>query len=173
MLDPDPTTVNCKTRAYRIDAKKVGDLADFVLGRLGVGGAELAVTLVGSSRIRQLNREFRGIDKSTDVLSFPQQEWRAPLRAMARPTTRRKIDVLGDVVISLPDAERNARRIGQPLDREVGFLLVHGILHLCGHDHMVPADERRMRTEQRALMAALARGKSARWAKTVTKRRPA
>jgi probable rRNA maturation factor len=166
--DPANTTVVCRTRDYAVDRPKIRAVAELVLGRLGVGELDLTVSLVGSRAIRTLNRDFRGIDRATDVLSFPQLEWkkpvavRAPRRTSAArrsPSGRRNAPVvpspLGDVVISLPDAERNARKIGQPLAREVCFLLVHGILHLCGHDHMAPADERRMLAAQRRLMAAL------------------
>jgi probable rRNA maturation factor len=113
------------------------------------------------------------------VLSFPQHEFPKPLevlprarRAKARPGIP---DPLGDVVISLPEALANAEAIGHALDREVAFLLVHGILHLCGHDHMVPKDERRMLAAQRQLMGILARkagphGKPL-WTKCVRKKR--
>lgn len=60
--------------------------------------------------------------------------------------------MLGDLVISLEDAARNANDIGHSLDREAGFLIVHGILHLCGHDHMEPAEEELMTSMQRSLM---------------------
>jgi probable rRNA maturation factor len=79
---------------------------------------------------------------------------------------------LGDLVISLPNAEQNAKAIGQPLDREVCFLIVHGLLHLCGHDHEAPVEERRMLDAQRRLMASLAKTRGGPlWTKSVTKRR--
>ena len=156
------------TPAYQIDERKIERLATLILGPLGVAGYQLGVTLTGSAAIRKLNRRFRGIDKATDVLSFPQLDWPEPLRVRSarvretRSKRRRGGDagpppVLGDVIISLPEAERNAEAIGQRLDREVCFLLVHGILHLCGHDHMTKPEERHMLAAQRALMAYLAR----------------
>lgn len=126
---------------------------------LGVEGYEVAIEFVGQGRMRTINRTFRGHDKSTDVLSFPQQTWKTSLKSGTRRRTLRvKKGIpgispsLGDVIISLPDAKQNARSIGQGLDREVGFLLVHGVLHLCGHDHIKKTDERRMLSEQRRLM---------------------
>ncbi len=156
MDDPYPIQVQSRSRRHLVDVAKVAKVAALTLARLGVGDRELNVTFVASRAIRTLNREFRGKDKATDVLSFPQEEFAQPLKV--RPAAKRKTpaggppQALGDVVISLPEALRNARAIGQGLDREVAFLLVHGILHLCGHDHMTPAEERRMLREQRKLM---------------------
>lgn len=170
-------SISCSLRGYRIDERKLRTVAHTVLSRLGLADYELAVQLVGSARIRRLNKAHRGKDKATDVLSFPQEEFarpvrvRTPRRAAAKPRDAGPPRVLGDVVISLPDAEKNARRIGQELDREVCFLLVHGILHLGGHDHMRPADERRMLKEQRSLMTVLS-GRAPLWSKSVRRRAP-
>lgn len=125
------------------------------------------MSFVNSAEIRALNRDFRGKDKPTDVLSFPQETFSPPLlprrRRAARRAPRRAPSPLGDVIISLPEAAANARGIGQPLDREVAFLIVHGMLHLCGHDHEKRADERLMRSAQRTLMAALEAGSRPLW----------
>jgi probable rRNA maturation factor len=176
---PSTTSIVCESRGYAVSEAKVRTVAELVCASLGVAGQQLAVTFVDSRRIRKLNREFRGKDKATDVLSFPQQEWDEPARVRSSRARRGAAarhaappDVLGDVVISLPEAELNAKSIGQPLDREVCFLLVHGILHLCGHDHEEPADEKRMLAAQRALMNFLARqGERPLWTSSVRKRR--
>ena len=83
------------------------------------GEAVLSVLLCGDARMRGLNRAWRGKDRPTDVLSFPSGE----------------AGFLGDVVIDVPYAARQARRLGHPLAREVQVLLAHGLLHLLGHDH--------------------------------------
>jgi probable rRNA maturation factor len=80
---------------------------------------ELAVLFCGDSRMRTLNRRFRGKDKSTDVLSFPAGEG----------------TLLGDIVVSVPFAVRQARRRGSRTSREIERLLLHGYLHLLGYDH--------------------------------------
>lgn len=159
------TTANvvCTTRRFQINAPKIKAMAGLICARLGVDRYELAIRLVGSTTIRRLNRDFRQVDKATDVLSFPQLTWAAPapLRKASKGTASTvepstlPTDVLGDLVISLPDAAGNAKRIGQPLDRELGFLLVHGILHLCGYDHLNNRDEQQMRRVQRVLMRTL------------------
>lgn len=160
MDDTDSPSIICQLRGYQVNQAKLRNVARAILENLGLADFELSVRLVGSAGIRKLNRAHRGIDKATDVLSFPQEEWAKPVKVKSRRVAGAKKPVLppralGDVVISLPDAERNAKKIGQELDREVCFLLVHGILHLGGHDHMKKADERMMLKEQRALMARL------------------
>lgn len=158
-MEPPPTSVFVRTRAFDIDARRIRKLTQACLARLGVEDRELSVSFVNSAEIRALNRDYRGKDKPTDVLSFPQETFSPPLlprpRRAARRARRRAPSPLGDVVISLPEAAANARGIGQALDREVAFLIVHGVLHLCGHDHEKKADERVMLSAQRTLMAAL------------------
>jgi probable rRNA maturation factor len=89
--------------------------------------SSVTVCLVSDRRMRELNRRFRGIDRSTDVLSFPDDE-REP--ADGEPH-------LGDLVLSVPTAAEQARRAGHSLARELRILLLHGYLHLLGHDHEV------------------------------------
>lgn len=156
-MDPDTNTfVNCETELFSVNPKKIEDTANFICRSLGFENWELSISFVESEEIRRLNQEFRSIDKSTDVLSFPQQEWDEPVtleHPFKQPKTKTPIPfMLGDLVISLDDALANARDIGHELDRETGFLLVHGILHLCGHDHIDPEEEELMTSQQRQLM---------------------
>lgn len=123
------------------------------------------VKFVGKNLIKRLNLSYRGFNTPTDVLSFPQENFIPPLR-VKKKIAAREVQVinpkpLGDIVVCCEVAEKNARHIGHGLDREVVFLLVHAILHLCGHDHESKRDEARMLREQRALMAGLLRGKNA------------
>lgn len=164
---PEVTTVNSDINSYTVDFDKIRNVADQIRYHLGIPHYELAITFVDAEEIHVLNREYRGKDQSTDVLSFPQCEWDEPLRVGA--ATEKDIqddtppEILGDIVISLPDAEKNAQSIGQGLDREVAFLLVHGILHLCGHDHMHPDEEKTMLAEQDQLMKLLSAKTPAPW----------
>jgi probable rRNA maturation factor len=95
-----------------------------------VEGAGISVVLCGDSRMRRLNREWRGVDRTTDVLSFSSGAVRDRLPRRLPPGT-----FLGDLAISLPCAERQARRFGHGTGREVQILLTHGLLHLLGYDH--------------------------------------
>jgi len=92
------------------------------LEELGNPDGELSILFCGDAEIRGLNREFRGIDKATDVLSFPGGEGPGP-------------KTIGDIAISIPYARRQAKKIGNSNERELLFLLVHGVLHLLGYDH--------------------------------------
>jgi probable rRNA maturation factor len=108
--------------------------------------ASLSLTLIGDDAMRALNRGYRGKDKPTDVLSFPLDG-----NAAARSAER----LLGDVVISVDTARRQAAAYDAPLQRELYRLLIHGLLHLKGHDH-IRADERRaMEREERRLAGAI------------------
>lgn len=95
-------------------------------------GAEVSVTLVDDAEIRRLNRTYRGVDSSTDVLSFALQE-----KVPEEPEIKGGEGglLLGDIFISLETAERQATAYGHSLEREMGFLAVHGFLHLLGYDH--------------------------------------
>ena len=113
--------------------------------------AEVSVTLVDDGRIRELNREFRQIDRATDVLSFPLGEGGVydedPATGLAQ---------LGDAVLSLEHAVAQAAEYGHSVRREVGYLTVHSVLHLLGYDHVGdPAEAADMRAREEAVMAAL------------------
>lgn len=121
---------------------RIRRLSSFVLarvkGRAFERRAELSVVMTGDGEMRRLNKAFRGKDRTTDVLSFPLLEGK-------RLVVGGKGDLpLGDVVVSLPQAARQARTRGVPTRDEVDLLLVHGILHLLGYDHGTKADEKRM-----------------------------
>ncbi len=150
------------TRKYLIDADKIELLTKHICQGLGVADMELSWDFVDDEEMQTLNRQYREKDRSTDVLSFPQLEWDEPLSfSIPEEEEEEEFDLdgppemLGDVIISPNVALHNARNIGHDLDREVCFLLVHGILHLCGHDHMNPEDEAVMLKEQQAIMKYL------------------
>jgi probable rRNA maturation factor len=122
----------------------VGRLAGAVLEAEGVAGAEVAVQFVGERRIRTLNVEHRGRDQVTDVLSFPLEAADdAPVLMMDgdEPPPR----LLGDVVVCARQALRHARADDLPPAFEVSLLVVHGLLHLLGHDHEVDAGQMALR----------------------------
>lgn len=128
-------------------ATRVTRSARRLLRALRLHDAELSVLLCSDAVIHALNREWRGRDRPTDVLSFAQSEGEG-----ARPA-----GLLGDVVISVDTARRQAAERGATLGRETDRLLVHGVLHLLGYDHEVsPAEARRMQRRERALDRVLA-----------------
>jgi rRNA maturation RNase YbeY len=111
-----------------------------------IHGAELSIALVDDEAIAELNVRYREREGPTDVLSFSLEEG---------PHAERRGALLGDVVVSLETAERQARRARRRLDDEVLRLLIHGTLHLVGHDHEKDEEARRMRAEERRLWRAL------------------
>lgn len=118
--------------------------------------AEVAVTLVEDAEIRELNRDYRDKDAATDVLSFPL--WEAAEIAHIRVHPERYPErplLLGDVVISVETAARQAEEYGHGLERELAYLCVHGMLHLLGYDHEEEADRAAMRDREEAILAGL------------------
>lgn len=111
----------------------------------GVGDAEVCVTLVSDARIRDLNRDYRSADRPTDVLSFAQNDGE-----FAELHTQ----VLGDVLVSLETADRQ-RADDRTLLDEVTHLVIHGVLHLLGHDHERDDEAEVMEAEERRIWAAL------------------
>lgn len=120
--------------------------------------AQLSLTFCGDMRMRTVNRDHRGKDKTTDVLSFPaQQDLRRPgVRDWMAPG----ILPLGDVMISLPQARRQARKFGVTLEEEVVHLFTHGFLHVLGWDHERSVrEERLMQAREAAVLARFARAR--------------
>ena len=141
-------------------------VARAAMGLEGLMGAEVAARLVDDEAIRAINREHRGIDRATDVLSFPTVSYRegrtagSSLKLVRReynPSTG--LCFLGDLVISLPRAAEQAAAYGHSLERELGYLTAHGVFHLMGYDHEDEDGQRMMRAmeEQALSMLALAR----------------
>lgn len=104
-------------------------VAELVLDAVGEQQSELSIELTSDRRMRRLNRLYRKKDRTTDVLAFPMRE------ALMPPAAGLTTNMLGDVVISIPQALRQAIEAGGQLDDEIVSLLVHGVLHLCGYDH--------------------------------------
>ena len=100
--------------------------------------------------IHQLNKQYRGIDRPTDVLSFALNESEEP-----EIEDGPDVNVLGDLIISVERAQEQAADYGHSVRREVAFLTVHGMLHLLGYDHMEEADRLEMEAEQRFVMEKL------------------
>ena len=125
--------------------------AVLTVGRLyGALDAEVSVTLTNDAHIHALNRDYRGVDRPTDVLSFALTESEEPEIFDAPGGV-----VLGDLVISLERAAAQAETYGHSFLRELSFLTVHGMLHLLGYDHIEKEERLEMEEEQRHVMDAL------------------
>lgn len=111
--------------------------------------SEVSVTFVSNERIHEINREYREKDAPTDVISFAMEELgEGEIELIGAEQPR----VLGDIIISVPKAEEQAKEYGHSFLRELGFLSVHGFLHLLGYDHMEKADEEKMFSRQKELL---------------------
>ncbi|WP_352419856.1 rRNA maturation RNase YbeY [Proteiniborus sp.] len=109
-------------------------------------GYEVSVTFVDDEEIRELNREYRDVDKSTDVLSFPLEENEFDIP---------EDTLLGDIVISAETAKRQSEEYGHSLDREIAYLTAHSMFHLLGYDHMNEDDKKTMRHKEKEVMLSL------------------
>ena len=119
------------------------------------------VRVTGDQEIQEINREYRGVDRATDVLSFPSTDCspNKTLGTCPQKLLRERDETgrcfLGDIVISLPRAEEQAREYGHSLQRELSYLTAHALFHLMGYDHMQDQEKERMRTmEEKALNSA-------------------
>lgn len=137
----------------------------------GVQTGTVTLTLTDDEGIRELNRDYRGLDKPTDVLSFPltepgedepelifEGEYESADEDSGEWTEESEIEnpfasMLGDIVISVPRAEAQAAEYGHSLERELGFLFVHGFLHLLGYDHGDAEEEKIMFAKQEEVLA--------------------
>lgn len=128
--------------------------ADVVGEIYGVESCELSITLTNDENIHALNKKFRGIDKSTDVLSFAFRESDEP-----EIIGGSNVEILGDVIISLERAKIQAQEFGHSFLREIIFLEVHGLLHLLGYDHIDDDERLEMESEQKFIMSKLKIGR--------------
>jgi probable rRNA maturation factor len=108
-------------------------------------GAEVSVRLADDAHVRALNAQWRGIDKPTNVLSFP----------ASQPSKIAEAPMLGDIVVAFETAEREAREEGKTLADHAGHLVAHGFLHLLGFDHQIAAEAERMEALEISIMAKL------------------
>lgn len=144
-------TVLNRQRGVRIDPAGLARRAQACLGELGIPDAELCIVLVSDRAIQRLNRRYLGRSGPTDVLAFPMREG---ARSDLNP------EVLGDVVVSVETAWRQARSRRVPLEEEIDLLVAHGLLHLLGYDHTgTSKDAARMYRKQRSLVGVMRKGR--------------
>jgi probable rRNA maturation factor len=118
-----------KKKVKGVKSKLLSKIAHRALEVLGLSKVELSIALVSDAQIKRLNKRYRNKDRPTDVLSFPIGE---------------KVEdwlILGDIVISVDTARRQAQELGHSLEEEIKRLLVHGLVHLLGYDHELGGEE--------------------------------
>ena len=129
--------------------KQIDDLLSFAKEQEGIeNDAELSVTFVDKVEIQQINKMYRDKDKATDVISFALEEDEPEITGIEMPR------VLGDIIICTDVAQEQADSYGHSFERELGFLALHGFLHLLGYDHMNEQDEKQMFGRQDQILNA-------------------
>lgn len=137
-------------RKHKIDQDLIQKKSKAILSLCGLKDAELSILIVNNQRIQGLNKKYRGIDRPTDVLSFPMTGTEFNSVPPMQPL------LLGDVVLSMEKIESQAREQGHSAESELMILLTHGILHLIGYDHeRSPQEERRMRKKEGLILAKI------------------
>jgi len=128
----------------------------------GIEGACACLTLVSGEEIKELNARTRGVDRETDVLSFPEVRWSSPKTAKDCPNLLKKAydptygaAFLGDIVLNVSRAREQAEELGHSLRREMGYLTAHAMFHLMGYDHMTDEDKPVMREMEKRAMRRL------------------
>ena len=141
-----PVRVRSRLRRSSLVLSAIESVTARMLRAAGCPHAEVSIEFIGDRRMRKLNRVYRRLDRTTDVLAFGMQEAKGP-----------RTTLLGDVVIALPIAIRQAHQLGHSVDAELITLLIHGIVHLLGYDHERSAAEaRRMSRKEREIFKRIA-----------------
>lgn len=152
--------IECRAAGFPQDAPALMERVAASVCRLeGIDGVGAYVRVVDDGAIRAVNASERGVDRPTDVLSFPAVNYRGGTARDNRALLRREYDpetglcFLGDIVISIDRAREQAAEYGHSLARELGYLTAHALLHLCGYDHMTDGDKAAMRAMEEKVMA--------------------
>jgi probable rRNA maturation factor len=135
---------------------RLEQVAAAVLAHEGVSDASLSLVLTDDAEVHRLNREYRNVDSPTDVLSFAAHDGELDLQQIPDDLRAALARELGDVLIAVPYAERQAARFGNSLEAELHLLAVHGVLHLLGYDHATPTDEAAMWALQEEILRPFA-----------------
>lgn len=147
-----------RTRNAGLDTRSLSSTLERLLAEIGAADTSVSLVFVRDRAMRELNRQHRGKDAATDVLSFPLLPPEAfDRREATRPCAPAGGEerMLGDIVVSVDTARRQAAAYDAPLDREIERLLIHGVLHLAGHDHEAPDERARMEREERRLARSI------------------
>lgn len=111
----------------------------------------ITITLTNAENIRKINKEYRNVDKATDVLSFPMFE-KDELSKKIKGKAFEHEDILGDIIISIPKVEEQAKEYGHSFERELSYMIVHGFYHLMGYDHIKEEDKKEMRPKEEKIL---------------------
>lgn len=146
-----------KQRKFSVSKEIKEGIKKIILSALEEEGisfsVEISMVLINNPDIRKLNKEYRAIDKETDVLSFPIYTKREIKSLVQKPKTHGKeVILLGDIIISLEKVQEQSIEYGHSFERELNYLIIHGILHLLGYDHIKKSDKQKMREKEELIL---------------------
>lgn len=136
--------------------EQLSALCQTIAAHMSLCQGELSVRFVEDETMKQLNAEYRNKDQTTDVLSFPmldEEELESLVEEASSAENEGQTILLGDIIISIPQAKAQAVEFGHSFDRELGFLLVHGFLHLIGYEHETLSQEQEMFALQEKILS--------------------
>ena len=119
-----------------------------------LANVDVYITLTNNEEIHKINFEYRNVDRETDVLSFPMYE-RNEIPKLKENTDDELEMILGDIIISVEKVKEQAEEYGHPFERELAYLVTHGMLHLLGYDHMIDEEKRIMRKREEEILEIL------------------
>lgn len=114
----------------------------------------ISITLTNNEEIHKINKQYRDVDRPTDVLSFPMYE-REEIPALKKDDNIFEEEILGDIIISIPKVKEQAEEYGHSFERELAYLTTHGMLHLLGYDHMIDEEKEQMRAKEEKILEKL------------------
>ncbi len=115
---------------------------------------DVYITLTNNEEIHKINSEFRNVDKATDVLSFPMYE-RDEIPNLKKKSDDGVEKILGDIIISVEKVKEQAEEYGHSFERELAYLVTHGMLHLLGYDHMIDEEKKVMREKEEEILGIM------------------
>ena len=116
---------------------------------------DVYITLTNNEEIHKINKEYRKVDRPTDVLSFPMYE-REEIYQLKQDSENNEVEkILGDIIISVEKVKEQAEEYGHSFERELAYLVTHGCLHLLGYDHMMEEEQKVMRTREEEILGIL------------------
>jgi len=152
LIDDRQNQLEVKEKLLELIKKTIKTVLDYEKCTINY---EVSISLVDNEEIKDLNKNFRNIDTVTDVLSFPMIGFDEGNENSIINGDKGLDPLLGDIVISLEKAKEQALEYGHSVERELVFLLIHGMLHLLGHDHLDENDEREMISKQKEILKQL------------------
>ncbi|MBQ9267555.1 MAG: rRNA maturation RNase YbeY [Clostridia bacterium] len=113
---------------------------------------DVYITLTNNEEIHKINKEYRDVDRPTDVLSFPMYE-REEIPGLKEDKQSDEEEILGDIIVSVEKVKEQAEEYGHSFERELAYLVTHGMLHILGYDHMIEEEKKVMRAREEAILS--------------------